>query len=350
MRSSDVRHGLLALLILACALSAEAQGHLLVSTYDKLLAIQPDGTQMEIAEHAIQAVLSPDGKHVAYTTTTADVQVLLVAALTGGAPAEIVRLPRGAHFGDIGWAPDGAAIAYHAIVQGEGDNLFLVPFPPKGAPPRNRGHWYQGFSFSPDGTQLVHAVNLTDKSGLEVLDLRTGKRTLLHATKTIVWDAEFSPDGRSIAYRMTIRLPDTPDDEPDCTGPTLGLWVYSLTNHTDRQVIVHAAPKEWDNVKNFRWSPDSQRIALTLGTTDCDYPGGVAVVFLTTLDGKDQKRLSKTDLSFEPAFSPDGSAVAFVDFSDSPARLMRHDLSTGKVKIIRMATELNNYYSLLDWR
>ncbi len=56
-------------------------------------------------------------------------------------------------------------------------------------------------------------------------------------------------------------------------------------------------------------------------------------------------------MSFEPVFSPDGSAVAFVDLSEPPARLLLYDLTTGELRLIRRATEEDNYYyRLLDWR
>jgi Tol biopolymer transport system component len=135
------------------------------------------------------------------------------------------------------------------------------------------------------------------------------------------------------------------------TGPpTIGLWVFSLADGSARQVVIRGAPEDWDNVKNFAWSPDSKQIALTLGTTDCDYPGDAVSVFLTTVDLKSQVRLSPSDMTFEPAFAPDGSAVAFVDFSDSPAKLMHYDLAARKLRVIRIASQQNNYYSLHGWR
>jgi Tol biopolymer transport system component len=55
-------------------------------------------------------------------------------------------------------------------------------------------------------------------------------------------------------------------------------------------------------------------------------------------------------MSFEPHFSPDGSALAYVDFSDSPARLFRYDIATGTRSLIRRASEAENTYRLLGWR
>ncbi len=183
-----------------------------------------------------------------------------------------------------------------------------------------------------------------------MLDVSTGQRMLLHKTKNIVWDARYSPDGRFIAYQMTSHEPPGSGDEPDCTPPTIGLWIYSLTDHTDRQVTFTSAPAAWDDVKTFEWSQDGTRIVLTLGTTDCDYPGSEDGVFLTTPDLKVQNQISTATMSFEPMFSPDGSAVAFVDLSEPPARLLRYDLTTGELRLIRRATPEENYYTLLDWR
>jgi Tol biopolymer transport system component len=55
-------------------------------------------------------------------------------------------------------------------------------------------------------------------------------------------------------------------------------------------------------------------------------------------------------MAFEPVFSPNGDAVAFVDFSESPARLFRYDMAGGALMLIRRATEEDNYYRLIDWK
>lgn len=342
-------------LVLVCAfllpillpLPVAAQGHLLVGSYGRLLLVAPDGTQTLLAEHVNVAALSPDGRYVAFTNSD---QALFVVPIERGRAKQVVQLPPGSHFGEIGWTPDGAAIAYESIVQGRSDDLFLTPFPSQRGPARNLGHWYQGFSFSPDGSKIVHAVNTGSASGLEILDLATGQRSFVHRAEGIVWDARFSPDGRYVAYRMTIKELDRVDDGPDCTPPTLGLRVYSMDRQTDVPVIIRGAPKHWEDVKTYEWSPDSKHIALTLGYVACDYPGDAADVFVTSINMRSQIRLSTSGMSFEPAFSPDGSSVAFVDFSHSPARLFRYDLANRTSTLIRGATEESNYYHLYGWR
>jgi len=105
-------------------------------------------------------------------------------------------------------------------------------------------------------------------------------------------------------------------------------------------------------VKSYSWSPDSKRLAITLGTVDCDYPGSANGVFITSLDLRSQVRASLGELSFEPLFSLDGNSIAFVDFSDSDsrARLIRYDLATGTRTLIQRAPESDNYYRLLGWK
>jgi Tol biopolymer transport system component len=127
------------------------------------------------------------------------------------------------------------------------------------------------------------------------------------------------------------------------------LRLYSMRTKADVAVRLKA-PKDWDNVKSFSWSPDSKRIALTVGTTDCDYPGSANGVFITTVDLKSQSRISDGDMSFEPLFSPDGTSVAYIDFSESPAKLMRYEIATGRRTLIRRGTEADNYYRLIDWK
>lgn len=347
--AASLRRGLGALLLLvssACSAAAGERGHLLVDSYGALLLIRPDGVQKPLANGVNRARLSPDGSLVAFTDSEQSLTVFRVAS---GARYPLVRLSAGAHFDEIGWTPDGNAVAYTSEGPGGGNRLFLASFPPAPGAVRLLGPWYQGFSFSPDGSRVVHAVNFP-ASGLEVLDLSTGSRELLHEAADTVWEARFSPDGRFIAYRVSVEEPAASGEEPDCTPPTLGLRVYTLRDGRDTPISIRSAPEGWKDVKSFDWSRDSREIALTLGPTDCDYPGGEAGIFLTSLDLRSQSRLSSGRLAFEPRFSPDGTAIAYVDFSDSPARLLLYDLGSRTTRLIRRATQQDNVYRLSGWR
>jgi Tol biopolymer transport system component len=341
--------GVLIIIMLATAVAA-GPGTLLVETSGKLLAIGTDDTTRVVTESMISAAISRDGQNLAFTRNedpraTNSPQVLSVIPLNGGVAKPVARVSSGVHFGSIAWLPDASAI----IFEGKDGHLFLANPALNGATPRDLGPWYQGFSISPDGSKIVHAVN-SPVMGLEVLDLASGRRTLIHRASKVVWSARFSPDGQWIAYEMTLHDPPAAsDDEPDCSSPSIGLRLHSLRTNADTAVRI-AAPKDWDNMKSFSWSPDSKRLAVTVGTTDCDYPGSANGVFVTSLDLKSQRKVSDGEMAFEPVFSPDGSSLAYIDFSNSPAKLIRYDFTTGSRTLIYRATQSDNYYRLFDWR
>jgi Tol biopolymer transport system component len=352
------------LLLAVVFAGATDAGHLVVRTVDgNLVIINPDGTQEQVSSEAGSAIISPDHRAVAFTVVhmqkvqgpefwRVDAK-LLVMTLSTRLTTELVHPPAGTGFGQIAWTPDGSAIAYEATARGNdgiADDLFLAPFPPERGPVRNLGHWYQGFSFSPDGRRIVHAIN--SPFAPEVLDVATGTRTLVHRASNVVWDAKFSPDGKFIAYQKTVGEPassvlGSEDDEPDCGSPNKELRVYSLIDGFDTAVNIPKAPP---SVYNFTWSPDSRRLAIELGTEDCTSPSGDAAVFVTSVDQKVQKQISTSSPSVQPAFSPDGSAIAFVDSSQFPARLFRYDLASETRSVIRRASAKENDYLLLEWK
>jgi len=321
-------------------------GNLLVDTYGKLWIVSPSGAMQMLMDRATVGVLSPDGKRVAVLSGD---RTLSVLSLDTHARRDVVTLPAATHFGEIVWSPDGRFIGYEAMDMGTGDHLYLVSVDTEHATPRDLGKWYQGLSFSPDASRIAHAVNFPVQ-GLEVLDVRTGKRMLVHKTSKVVWDATFSPDGKHIAYRTTVKDPPAATDEdPSCEPPTLGLRVYTLADGSDRLLAIRA-PKEWEDVKGYAWSPDGNRIALMVGTVDCDYPGSAVGVFITTLDSKSQVRISKSSMALDPVFSPDGSELAFADAQEMPAKLVRYNLVTGALVPIIKGTESDNYFHLHGWK
>lgn len=143
------------LLAMSFANCSEVGDMLAMVDYGKLAVVHSDGTQELISERTGGGVFSPDRQAVVFTVS----HKLLVMSLAAHTTVEVVQLLKGAYFGQVAWAPDGKAIAYEAIVRNKSDDLFLAPLPVQRGPARNLGHWYQGFSFSPDGSRIVHAIN-----------------------------------------------------------------------------------------------------------------------------------------------------------------------------------------------
>jgi Tol biopolymer transport system component len=313
----------------------------------RLVVIHLDGSSELISDKPGQATFSPDRRFIAFTRD----QQLLVLNLATHATDEIVQLPEGARFAQVEWAPNGKAIAYEVIARGKSDDLFIAPLASQRGQPRNLGHWYQGFSFSPDGSRIVHAINLP--FALETVDTTSGVRTILHKAGNVVWTAQFSPDGKYIAYTQTVTPPGDPsqsaDDDEDCANPPNELHLLSLVDGSDTTVKMHD-PQAPSGVYHFAWSPDSRRIALELGTPDCGYPTGDAAVFVTSVDQKDQLKISNESASYEPVFSPDGSGVVFMDASHDPVGLWRYDLAGKSLKPFTVNGIGLTYEELLQWK
>src|SRR5437773_648529 len=172
--------GFLMLTVLAAGIAADS-GSLLVDNNGKLLFIKTDGTQRILAESVMLAALSPNGQDIALAHSENprafpnSAQILSVVPAGGGAAKQVAQLPQGVPFRSLGWLPDGRAIVF----EGRDGHLFLATLPQNGRAPRDLGPWYQGFSLSPDGSKIVHAVN-SPAMGIEVLDIASGQRSLIH--------------------------------------------------------------------------------------------------------------------------------------------------------------------------
>ena len=159
------------LIALVCPLVwAGSDAHnLLVTTGDrKLTLVHPDGVQELISEEAAGASFSPDGLSLAYVVWHMREQPkgvwncdckLMVMNLSTHATREIVQLPPEASFGQMGWSPDGSAIAYEFVVREKGkgrNDLILAPFPPERGPARNLGTGIKGSAFH----RTVHVLSM----------------------------------------------------------------------------------------------------------------------------------------------------------------------------------------------
>jgi hypothetical protein len=138
----------------------------------------------------------------------------------------------------------------------------------------------------------------------------------------VVWDAQYAPDGSSIAFLMTRAEPGgDADDEPDCRGPDRDLWILALGSKKAQKIM--------DNVFHFGWTRDGRSLAVDQGTQDCGYPPGDGAVFISSSDGKVQFQLSTDAPSMGAKFSPDAKQVMFVDYNGP--RLVVGDVAVRKV-------------------
>jgi Tol biopolymer transport system component len=178
-----------------------------------------------------------------------------------------------------------------------------------------------GADWSPDGTRLAYSIQQTRgfsgqepvwtmtaaANGIHVLDLRTGvTRQLTHCREpachfdgTLAW----SPDGSTIAYTRSA-------------GASTGIWTMRDDGSNRRRL-----PTGSIMASDPAWSPDGTRIAFA-GTASA----GPRTLFTMRSDGSGLRSIdirqgpSHAGLpgASGPAWSPDGTRVAFVEGTAGP--------------------------------
>jgi dipeptidyl aminopeptidase/acylaminoacyl peptidase len=107
-----------------------------------------------------------------------------------------------------------------------------------------------------------------------------------------------SPDGKRVAW-------------VDGTGGAGGILVAPLDDLTKADhVAAGAQPSQHCRENQIAWEPDSKALAFF---SDCAQPGGQVDLYLSRLDSNPARPLTELHgYAHEPAFSPDGSSVAFL--------------------------------------
>jgi Tol biopolymer transport system component len=185
---------------------------------------------------------------------------------------------------------------------------------------------------SPDGTGMR---NLTPKGvfesdpiwspdGRKILFVREGSLYLMNADGSgrakltdgqVISEHRWSADGRTIAYVDTRFEGDDVFDD---------LWAI----HPDGTGKIKVA----ENAFSFSWSPDGRLVY----TSDADFSD---VHFrIINADGTGEARLTTSLAGFQPAWSPDGSRIAFVTLDAKDLYLINPD-GTGEMSLTHGLSE-----------
>jgi hypothetical protein len=162
---------------------------------------------------------------------------------------------------------------------------------------------------------------------LGILVSTPGKTETASAATT---PAPASPQANSPQVTPPASAPVAGDDDtPDCTGGSFALLVQRAATG---QVLTIPAPKEFDSVLDFEFSPDDRYIAVTYGVTGCDYPGDSARIYQVQLSDLSMTAVSAADhLSVQAHWSPDGHSILYTDYSGSDSPLVAIDVRSGKI-------------------
>jgi dipeptidyl aminopeptidase/acylaminoacyl peptidase len=211
-------------------------------------------------------------------------------------------------------------------VDGKRNHLFCVPVAggePKDLTPGDIDSpiWTEDgteeIAFSPDSQELcfsryTESEGFVGNSDLFTLPLTGGQPTQITTNRSADSTPLYSPDGRYIAYKATLR-PDLESDQPR-------LFVY------DRKTRQHInLTEQLDRpIQSYLWNPDSRSLWITIEDQ------GLTPILRLDLATKAATRLPGGGTCGDVQVSADGKLLTFTrsDFSD-PTDLFRLDTADG---------------------
>jgi Tol biopolymer transport system component len=148
-------------------------------------------------------------------------------------------------------------------------------------------------AFSPDG-QIAFAMHAKSDSGVYISPVNGGNPLRLTNGPDVGYP-KWSPDGQEIAFLRESR-------------DAFAIYVLPVFGGIERR--LYSGPATQFSLA-FDWSPDGKALAISQSDPDKIH----ARIAIIRLDGSEIRPLttpSRQDIDISPAFSPDGSTVAFV--------------------------------------
>lgn len=320
MKSNQLRIALLLGLLMLIVSGAKAQApakHAI--TFDDMIRMH------RIAE----AQISPDGKWVAYTVTTPDLDAnrgasnIWMVPVSGGT---LLQLTQGGHDSSPVWSPDSKIIA---------------------------------FLSSRDGNSQVYLLSMDGGEANKLTQLSTG-------ADLVKW----SPDGKTIAFTSSV-YPDCKDDECNSKrdaekeknkvkahvaehllyrhwthwneGKRSHLFVVPADSSAPPRDLTAGAnydvpPDERGGPADINFSPDGKEICFTAVTDKVEAISTNGDLFTVPIAGGEPKRIT-TQQGFDgnPVYSPDGKYIAYhaqltPEYESDRWRVMLYDRGDGKIQ------------------
>jgi len=286
--------------------------------------------------------ISSDGKWVAYTVTTPDMDANRGAsniwvASTGGGPE--MQLTRSGHDSSPVWSPDGKTLAFLSSRSGDSQVYLLSMDGGESHPLTKLPTGADIVKWSPDGKTIAFTSSVYPDCKDEACNSKRDAEKEKNKVKAHV--------AERLLYRHWTHWSE---------GKRSHLFVISADGSAAPRDLTLGAdydipPDERSGPRDIAFSPDSKELCFTAVTDKMEAISTNADLFIVPVAGGEARRIT-TQKGFDgnPAYSPDGKYIAYHaqltgGYEADRWRVMLYDRQTGKNESIsdgfdRSANEL----------
>ena len=292
-----------------------------------------------------EAQISPDGKWVAYTLSTPDMDAnrnasnVWVVATGGG---EAMQLTRSGHDSSPVWSPDGKTLAFLSSRSGD-SQVYVLPMDGGGGEARQLTKLSTGadiVKWSPDGKTIAFTSSVYPDCKDDACNKARDEEKEKNKVKAHV--------AEHLLYRHWTHWND---------GKRAHLFVLRADGNGEARDLTPGAnydvpPDERGGPGDINFSPDSKEICFTAVTDPVEAISTNGDLFVVPVAGGEIKKItSQPGFDGGPVHSPDGKYIAYhaqltAEYESDRWRVMLYDRATGKIDNLsegfdRSANELN---------
>lgn len=260
------------------------------------LAVSAPGPGQHPTENGAHPAVSPDGRHIAFSSNREGSSDLYVMEADG---RHRVRLTNSHGEKSIaGWTSDGRRVIY-SVVRGDTSDLYSIPI--GGGEPSKVG-WApgRGARVGRDGLRITYGEMPWQSMQLWIAGVDGSDPRRLTPGTGAHYCSAISPDGTVVA---TSRA----------DSGSMQVWLLSLDGSPSRQ-LTHFAPDQ-GRAQCPDWSADGRRIAIQADVADPQQLGrSTSHIWVIDVASGEARKLAPHTAPYldeAPSWFPDGSRIAF---------------------------------------